>query len=118
MIILRIPGSFIKFEPDDEPRYTSIPLETVCGTCHGDKMIQSAEWAAWYTRQAGRTDGEVEPYPDELEEYPCGDCSGVGTAPTPAGEAILNLVAKYQFPSYELSGLRSRIKKLEERAGL
>lgn len=82
-------------------------LDGKCSECSGFGNLAAPEWITWqedYEQSckdlgSGAKDlldpEEVVPYPKVEETTLCTGCDGLGTRPTPAGRAILELVQRY-----------------------
>lgn len=90
-------------------------LERWCEACAGTGKAHSAAWARWDEEHARLSVQAVDAWrepilqdivreqladltagiPDEPRVGPCGDCDGRGTALTPFGRAVLDLVRRH-----------------------
>lgn len=72
-------------------------LERACATCEETGITYSAAWQEWLAEHPGAlSPDEWSTAPAGPEEFRCIECDGRGTLPSDAGQAILDLVARYR----------------------
>ena len=69
-------------------------LDDICSHCEGTGSVYNSDWAEWF--ENNNKPPNRGQFPDgEPEDLTCLFCQGIGTRLTEAGEAILELIARY-----------------------